>query len=122
MALWLIRAGQHGQFEQRFLEDNRAYLTWGELDQDLGKLTDRRQPRHRRLSSRRRTHHGVAPQPRFTMGTRHVTRDLGSLLHVRTSAESNSPLECLMMHLKQGWIRSVGRPSRQLEFHPLQPL
>ncbi|MGH7132805.1 MAG: restriction endonuclease [Phycisphaerales bacterium] len=29
MALWLVRAGRHGEHEEKFLEDNRVYLTWG---------------------------------------------------------------------------------------------
>ena len=35
MALWLIRAGQHGEFEKKFLDDKRVYLTWKELARDL---------------------------------------------------------------------------------------
>lgn len=38
MALWLIRCGRHGEHEQKFLEDNRVYLTWEELARDLSKL------------------------------------------------------------------------------------
>lgn len=37
MALWLVRAGKHGEHEQRFLDENRAYLTWDGLGGDLGK-------------------------------------------------------------------------------------
>jgi len=40
MALWLVRAGRHGQFEARFLEDKRIYVTWHGLRVDLGKLKD----------------------------------------------------------------------------------
>lgn len=29
MALWLVRAGRRGEHEQRFLDDGRIYLTWG---------------------------------------------------------------------------------------------
>lgn len=29
MALWLVRSGRQGEHEQRFLEDGRIYLTWG---------------------------------------------------------------------------------------------
>ena len=29
MALWLVRAGSHGEYETRFLEDSKIYLTWG---------------------------------------------------------------------------------------------
>ena|SRR5271165_5434339 len=28
MALWLVRAGSHGEHETRFLEEKRVYLTW----------------------------------------------------------------------------------------------
>lgn len=31
MALWLVRAGKHGEHEQRFFADSRIYLTWGGL-------------------------------------------------------------------------------------------
>ena len=31
MALYLVRAGRDGQFENRFIEDNRIYLQWGRL-------------------------------------------------------------------------------------------
>ena len=35
MALWVNRAGSHGEYEQRFIDDNRIYLTWDELNQDV---------------------------------------------------------------------------------------
>ncbi|KVX97780.1 restriction endonuclease [Burkholderia ubonensis] len=38
MAIWLIRAGSHGEFEQRFIQENRVYVTWDDLDVDLSKL------------------------------------------------------------------------------------
>ncbi|MAT73370.1 MAG: restriction endonuclease [Planctomycetaceae bacterium] len=38
MALWLCRAGKHGQFEQRFLSDKRIYLTWDGLNRNLGSI------------------------------------------------------------------------------------
>jgi len=41
MALWLTRAGRHGEYEQRFLDESRIYCTWGELSRDLSKLEDR---------------------------------------------------------------------------------
>ena len=43
MALWLVRAGKHGQFEEKFLEEGRIYLTWGKLSEDLSKLETRDQ-------------------------------------------------------------------------------
>ena len=40
MALWLVRAGKHGEHETRFFGDNRIYLTWDELPEDLSGLKD----------------------------------------------------------------------------------
>ena len=45
MALWLVRAGAHGEFEKKFLEENRIYLTWDGLSHDLGALKNRGQLR-----------------------------------------------------------------------------
>jgi restriction system protein len=40
MALWLVRAGKYGEYESRFLQDSRIYLTWDELaEHDLTKIT-----------------------------------------------------------------------------------
>lgn len=39
MTLWLIRAGRHGEIEQRFLDEGRVYLTWNELHEDLSQVT-----------------------------------------------------------------------------------
>ena len=41
MAVWLIRAGSQGQFEQRFLQDAKVYVTWDGLDVDLLSIKDR---------------------------------------------------------------------------------
>lgn len=41
MAIWLIRAGSHGEYEQKFIQENRVYVTWDGLDADLGKLKQR---------------------------------------------------------------------------------
>jgi restriction system protein len=38
MAVWLIRAGSHGVYEQKFIQENRVYATWDDLDVDLAKL------------------------------------------------------------------------------------
>jgi restriction system protein len=43
MALWLCRSGKHCEHEDRFLKENRIYLTWNSLDRDLTKLSDRKQ-------------------------------------------------------------------------------
>lgn len=41
MAIWLIRAGSHGEFEQKFTQENRVYVTWESLDVNLAKLKQR---------------------------------------------------------------------------------
>jgi restriction system protein len=41
MALWLNRSGRHGEYETKFLDEGRIYLTWEVLDRDLGRLKDR---------------------------------------------------------------------------------
>lgn len=41
MAVWLIRAGSHGEFELKFIQESRVYVTWNDLDVDLGKLSQR---------------------------------------------------------------------------------
>jgi len=41
MAIWLIRAGSHGEYEQKFVQEGRVYVTWDELNLDLAKLQQR---------------------------------------------------------------------------------
>ncbi len=41
MALWLIRAGSQGEYERKFLDEERVYLTWDELVDDLTKAKSR---------------------------------------------------------------------------------
>ncbi len=41
MAVWLVRAGSHGEYEPKFLQENRVYVTWEKLDVDLAGLPDR---------------------------------------------------------------------------------
>ena len=41
MAVWLVRAGAQGQFEQKFLNEDRIYLTWDELNIQLDGLQER---------------------------------------------------------------------------------
>jgi len=41
MAIWLNRAGSHGEYEQKFIQDKRVYVTWEGLDVDLGKIKQR---------------------------------------------------------------------------------
>ncbi len=41
MAIWLVRAGDHGQYEQKFIQEKRVYVTWDNLNVNLAKLSDR---------------------------------------------------------------------------------
>lgn len=41
MALWLVRAGKAGEYEQKFLEESRVYLCWSGLNTDLAALASR---------------------------------------------------------------------------------
>lgn len=41
MAIWLIRAGGHGEFEQKFLTESRVYVTWDNLGFDVSKIETR---------------------------------------------------------------------------------
>ncbi|MDR0674190.1 MAG: restriction endonuclease [Zoogloeaceae bacterium] len=41
MAIWLIRAGSHGEHEQKFIQGNRVYVTWDNLNVNLAKLQQR---------------------------------------------------------------------------------
>lgn len=41
MAIWLTRAGSHGEYELKFVQENRIYVTWDDLDIDLAKLSQR---------------------------------------------------------------------------------
>lgn len=41
MAVWLVRAGRHGEYQSKFLTENRIYVTWDRLDVNLQKLPNR---------------------------------------------------------------------------------
>ena len=41
MSLWLFRAGSNGEYEQKFLDDNRVYLTWDDLNIDFSPFPDK---------------------------------------------------------------------------------
>lgn len=41
MSLWLVRSGSYGEHENKFLDECRVYLTWGDLtSSDLTKIQD----------------------------------------------------------------------------------
>ena len=42
LSIWLFRAGKNGEFENKFLEDKRIYLTWDDLNEDLSKFESQR--------------------------------------------------------------------------------
>lgn len=41
MSIWLFRAGKNGEYEEKFLTDNRIYLTWQDLKINLKDYKDR---------------------------------------------------------------------------------
>lgn len=41
MSLWMIRAGQHGEYEQKFINDKCFYITWNGLDCNLAQFATR---------------------------------------------------------------------------------
>jgi len=41
MAIWLIRAGKSGEYESKFLDEGKVYLTWDYLKIDLSGFSDR---------------------------------------------------------------------------------
>lgn len=43
MAVWLVRAGSSGEFEDKFISEKRVYLTWDSLDVNLAGLEQREQ-------------------------------------------------------------------------------
>ena len=43
MSLWLVQAGSHGEYEKQFLDENRIYLTWDSLNQNLHRIESRDQ-------------------------------------------------------------------------------
>ncbi len=43
MALWLVRAGSHGEFEKKFIEDGLVFATWEDLDVDFRTLATKEQ-------------------------------------------------------------------------------
>jgi restriction system protein len=41
MAIWLVRGGKHGEYEQKFIKENRVYVTWNDLNVNLVKMSQR---------------------------------------------------------------------------------
>ena len=41
MAIWLVRAGSQGEYEQKFIQEKRIYVTWEDFKVNLAKLPDR---------------------------------------------------------------------------------
>jgi restriction system protein len=40
MAIWLVRAGSHGEYEQKFIQEGRIYVAWENLNVDLAPLKE----------------------------------------------------------------------------------
>jgi restriction system protein len=46
MDIWLVRAGRSGEYESKFLSDNKIYVTWERYTQDLLQLTSQEELRN----------------------------------------------------------------------------
>lgn len=44
MAIWFVRAGSHGEYEQKLITENRVYVTWERLRVDISTLIEREAP------------------------------------------------------------------------------
>jgi restriction system protein len=42
MTVWLCRAGKHGEYENKFIEENRIYCTWDNLPVSLHSFSERK--------------------------------------------------------------------------------
>ena len=42
MGMWLFRAGKNGKNEEKFLSENKVYLTWDGLNINLSKYDKKR--------------------------------------------------------------------------------
>jgi restriction system protein len=61
MALWMVRVGKYGEFEAKFLESSRIFLTWKELlDDDLSSAKD-----YEDVKKILRARYGEAPERRL---------------------------------------------------------
>ncbi|EKO1911960.1 hypothetical protein PZQ55_000987 [Clostridium botulinum] len=38
MSIWLFRAGKNGKYENKFINENRVYLTWDDLNINLNSI------------------------------------------------------------------------------------
>lgn len=43
MTMWLCRAGRHGEYENKFLEDNRVYCNWDNLPESIMRFSTKRE-------------------------------------------------------------------------------
>lgn len=41
MAIWLVRAGSHGEHEQKFIAEKRVYVTWSGFNTNISSLSER---------------------------------------------------------------------------------
>ncbi|APC81240.1 TPA: hypothetical protein ACXDAZ_004265 [Clostridium botulinum] len=38
MSIWLFRAGKNGEYENKFINEKRVYLTWDDLNINLNSI------------------------------------------------------------------------------------
>lgn len=105
MALWLCRAGRHGEHEQKFLDEGRVYLTWRGLDRDLGQLTELKSVR--KLLEEK--------YPKYTQG--HLTQNSGQVF---AFAQRMSPGDWVAVPSKRKTIH-IGEITGDYTFVPDGP-
>ena len=41
MTIWLVRAGSHGEHQQKFIQEKKIFVTWSGLDVNLSTLSSK---------------------------------------------------------------------------------
>ncbi len=103
MALWLNRAGSRGQYEDRFLEQNRIYLTWNGLNTDLSKAKNKGD-----IASVLRVQYPEAPKGRISQNTGQLWSFVGRM----------SPGDWVALPSKQGPVIHIGEIVGDYEYDP----
>jgi restriction system protein len=102
MAIWLVRGGRHGETEQEFIDQNRLYLTWRELKDDIGGKTIKD------IQSILRQTYPNAPDQR-------IVQNSGQFI---IFANKMSPGDWVLMPRRGQGVVQVGRIKSDYEFDP----
>ncbi len=103
MTLWLNRAGSRGQYEDHFLEENRIFLTWNGLKQDLSGVGSKED-----VADILRAHYPEAPKGRISQNTGQVW----------SFAHRMAPGDWVALPSKQGPVIHIGEITGGYEYDP----